>query len=402
MFGIMLVVMGIFPILTLLRHHIGPWASFIQAPLWLLGPLIAAIQRRPNIERIAIDASPEGVRMGDKLVPRAKLRSALLRREGSKTFVLLRGKTALLGGMDVEVESDEEADRLCSALALDAKTTTAEFMLYRKGAALGPLLINVAAITVGVSMLAIAAHQPLVPLVILALFGVGALVGLPFLVRARQMKLLVGADGLVVKRGLKRSVFYAHDEILRVDAKGSLVIITLARGETITLSVGSQDVRKKEQSAELETRAKSIVWRIEKAREAYRSLAGAAPQAAQVLGRGDRTTREWIDQLRRVGEGATATFRSMLLTREQLMSIVESTSVAAKERLAAAVALRFGLTDEEKPRIRIAAERCVLPALRERMVRVVDAESDAAVMRALEEAEASDVSDADDARRAMS
>jgi hypothetical protein len=69
------------------------------------------------------------------------------------------------------------------------------------------------------------------------------------------------------------------------------------------------------------------------------------------------------------------------------MRIVESTTADASARVAALVALRSNMTDEERPRIRVAAERCVLPSLRDRMVRVVDAEDDEVVASVLAEVE---------------
>ena len=46
-----------------------------------------------------------------------------------------------------------------------------------------------------------------------------------------------------------------------------------------------------------------------------------------------------------------------------------------------------GLTEDEKPRLRVAAERCAMPALGERLVRVADASSDEELAAALEEAD---------------
>ncbi len=346
------------------------WAGpLMQMPWWVLGPIIAAIQRRPKIETLRVAASAEGVRFGEKLVPRAKLRSALLRREGEKTFVLLRGTGLWGASADVEVKDDDEADRLCTVLALDAKSTTAEFSMF--GAArTWPIVAVVFAGMVAVVVASVAAillHHTIAPYVILATFAV-LLTSIPALMRARQTKLRVGADGITVQRGFSKREFVPHRDIAAVKAKGAQVIVTRTDGEPMLFGVASQVAKK--QLEEMTRQAESIAWRIEQARQANAALAGEAPQAALALGRGEKTVREWIEQLRRVGQGASATFRDVGLTREQLLRVVESTSAAAKERLAAVVALREGLTEEEKPRIRVAADRCVEPAMRERMVRV--------------------------------
>ncbi len=186
--------------------------------------------------------------------------------------------------------------------------------------------------------------------------------------------------------------FFSHDEIESVDVTGRVVVIKPKHGEEVMLTVGThQGNTKHKKMQELELQAQSIGWRIEKAREAYRALAGHVPDAAVALDRGARSPAEWLEQLRRVGDSATATFRSANLTREQLFAIVESTTALAKERVAALVALHAGLTEDEKPRIRVAADRCALPALGEKMVRVADTKTDEELLHALDEAESAEL-----------
>ncbi len=370
-----------------LRAHFGrSWGPVMQLPWWLVGPLFAAIQRRPKIETLAVAADAEALRLGSRTVPRAKLKSAVLRREGARTFVLLRGTSSMgFSSYDVEVPNDEAAERLCSALALDAKSTTVEFQLQRRGVKVAKQLLFVLAAFVGASFAAVLIKALWAPLVILAVAAVLVAIGIPLLVLHQRVKLLVGADGVLLKEGLSKGRFVSHGEIQSVRAAETSVILKMKHG-SMQFDLGAAARSKNDQQKrELEMQAQSIAWRIEKAREAYRALAGEAPQAALALDRGSKSTREWMDQLKRIGEGASATFRSVGLTREQLLRVVESTSASARERLAAAVALRTGLTDDEKPRIRVAAERCAEPALRERMVRVAFAPSDEELADALEE-----------------
>jgi hypothetical protein len=378
---------------SLLRSHLGGWGTLGQAPWWLIGPILAAIQRRPKVERAAIDASAEGLRIGDALVPRAKLKSAILRREHDKTYVLLRGASSLasLGsGVDVQVSTEEEADRLCRALALDAASTTAEFSLYRRTAAKRSLVAIAALVALSFVVFGAAvAHSAAAPFLTVAALGVLLLVTVPLAIFAQQAKLRVGADGIVLREGLKRREFVSHEEIEDVKAEGASVVIARKHGEPLRLAVAGSDPKKRRLAVELERTAESIVWRIDKAREAYRALAGAAPPAALALARNGKTAREWLEQLRRIGAGAGATFRSAGLTREQLLRLVESTTATAAERLAAVAALHDALTDDERPRVRVAAERCVEPALGERMVRVAFAPSDEELEAALDEAELS-------------
>jgi hypothetical protein len=373
-----------------MRAYYGrSWGPLMQMPWWMVGPAFAAIQRRPKIETLAVTADAEGLRLGSRMVPRAKLKSAVLRCEAAGTYVLLRGVSSLgFSSYDVAVPNEDAADRLCSALALDAQSTTAEFVLQRRGLAIGKAVVAITAAFIALSFAAIMIKAILAPVVILAFALALVAIGVPLAVFHHRVKLIVGADGLVVQEGLGKRRFISHGDIEDVRAGGSAVIVKMKHG-SMQFDVGAAGRGKRnQQDREFEVQAQSIAWRIEKAREAYRALAGAAPQAALALDRGSKSTREWIDQLKRIGEGASATFRSVGLTREQLLRVVESTSASARERLAAAVALRTGLTDDEKPRIRVAADRCAEPALRERMVRVAFAPSDEELAAALEEEEA--------------
>jgi hypothetical protein len=381
-----------FLVSTVLRAKLGAGASFTMWPLWVVGPIIAAIQRKPNVEELAVVASAEGLSLGGKLVPRAKLKSAVSRTEEDRTFVHLRTTSPFGTSVDVEVHGDDEADHLCRALGLDAASTTAEFSLFRSKTSFGPLAATLMAFGAAFGfVVAIVGHSRMamiaMPFALLAAF----VISMPLLALARTVKLRVGADGILVREGLGRRVFYPHDAITEVRAEGPHVVLERAHGGPLTYSARGQQRRKEKLVEEQGREAESVVWRIEKAREACRALAGATPalgSAALVLERGERTIQEWLDELRRVGEGANVTFRNALLTRSQLVDIVESTTLAAKVRLAAAIALRSKLSDDEKPRLRVAAERCVLPDLRERMVRVIDAPSDEDVAAPLEEADA--------------
>ena len=381
--------MAVAVILQVVLAHFGvKLGGFGALTYWVFAPIIAAIQRRPRIDRAAIEASAEGLRIGDALVPREKLSSALLRREHEKTYVLLRGGGFAAKSVDVEVDSDEDADALCRALALDAASTTAEFSLFRSSrqARNGVVVAAVAGLFGALAAIASAGH--FVHLMPLAFFFVFAFVLMPLLIFSRRAKLRVGADGIVLREGISSKRFIGHDRIARVRAEGSSIIIADHQGEIIAnLNVGgTKERRKRKRKADLEGQAQSIVWRLEKAREAYRALAGDAPQAALALDRGEKSAREWLEQLRAIGAGAGATFRNALLTREQLLRIVESTTAAAKERIAAAAALHDALSEEEKPRIRVAAERCAEPALGRAMVRIATAPSDEELESALEEA----------------
>jgi hypothetical protein len=393
----------------IIASYVGLWAASIAATAalnlhsnfgvmlwWTAFPAIAALRSKTKVETMRVRASKEGLKLGRQFVPRSRFDSALLRWEGERSYVTLRGRS-WRSRVDVGVRDASDADALCQALGLDAQSTTAEFSLYRHVPGIAAIAAILAACGVaigfGVATHAGASAQAFMVLPVALVAFVLAFVTL--FVLLRRVALHVGADGMVVREGIGRRRFHQHDQIVRVEATGRSIVMESKDGRTVRYDVGVQQRRQGKDVTfhEDSLQAAAVVWRIEKAREAYRALAsGAAPQSALVLDRGGRPVRDWLDMLRRVGEGDGATFRNALLTREQLLGVVESTTAAAKERLAAAVALRASLTEEEKPRVRVAAERCVAPALGQRLVRVLNSPSDEELAAVLEEAERDAVS----------
>jgi hypothetical protein len=226
------VLMGVFRNTHPLLRGLGP------LPLYLAGPLLAAVGRRLKVEQSRVVASAEGVRLNDTFVPRAKLKSALLRHESGKSWVLLRGVQGLSGNnVDVEVKSDEEADRLCAALGLDAKSTTAEFLLFRpmfETQGLFPLLF------VAMTFLAatgIVLGHALFPVLMLAAVLLLA-AALPLLTLLRRVKLVAGADGIVLKQGLSKPRFIPHASLAGASADGQSVKLAMTDGSVVVANVG--------------------------------------------------------------------------------------------------------------------------------------------------------------------
>ena len=347
----------------------GSWFFLILPGPWLLA--------RPHVARTRVVASREGLRLGERLIPRGRFTTALLRHEDGATFVALRGKT----NVDVEVASNVEADALLQALELDAGSAAVEFPLS------APVPVPLVAVAMFAAFGAIVYFAPRdspIGLVALAGFFLAFTWGVRLVSRA---VLRVGADGILVKRTLGRRRFLRHDEIRNVQADGDAVVVTPAHGQPLTFTVqggrrGNESRRQDELRAD---EAAAIVRRISQARRAFDELGARAPDLAAALARGSRTTEEWMNELRRIGAGASGTFRTIGVARDQLFAVVESTTAAARDRLAAIVALRATLTEDEKPRIRVAAERCALPDLREKMLRIAETEDEGDLEEELQE-----------------
>jgi hypothetical protein len=344
----------------------------------LPGPLLYVFANRVVSARVV--ATPEGLRIGERLVRRSKLKSALVRHAGDKTFVAFEGDERV----DVEVSSNVDADALLRALHLDATTSAVELALQRSVS--GPLQILPLAVMV-LSFLAVRAVHATAEMALAALV---AMIGSIVLIRlAHRVTMRVGADGIAFQEALRKERFVPHDAIADVRAEDDTIVVIERDGRRSTFSIGGRRNEARESPAHAAQRsdeAAAIVRRIRQARQAFREGANA-PELAVALERGSRSMRDWLTDLRRLGEGAASTFRTIGVAREQLFDVVESTTAAAKERVAAMVALRATLREEEKPRVRVAAERIASPELRERMVRVLDAEDEAEIEAALRELE---------------
>ncbi len=353
-----------------LGKFVGIW--FFLLP----GPLVLFFANR--IVRANVVASAEGLRIGQRLVPRSALSSALVRHDHDVTYVSFQGDQRV----DVEVTSNVAAEELLRALKLDAASSAVEIPLQKTAS---PQLRFLPIVAMIVGFLAMRTFHPQISALMIAAAGIAVFVVAMRL--ALRVTLRVGADGIVFHEALKKERFVSHDAIKDVRAIDDMIVVELNDGQEMTFTLPGSRSSSRESPRDRAHRndeAEAIVRRVRQARQAYREGANA-PELTVALARGSRSVRDWVTELRRLGEGAASTFRTIGIAREQLFDVVESTTAAARDRIAAMVALRATLRDEEKPRIRIAAERIAAPELRERMVRILDAEDEAAVEEELRE-----------------
>lgn len=345
----------------------------VLVPFTILALMTPAREREAEVE-----ASADGLRIDGRLVPRSELVSAVLHHEGSRTFVAFRGQR----GIDVEVPNNIEGDAMIRTLGLDAAHAVIEFALFSE-AKFGPKALALAATILATLLFTLIAHS-FAGVAVFMVLGVVALVAAMLSTRTR---LGVGADGITIRRTFATPRFIPHDAITRVSSSGETVNIETTSG---TLRMALPPARPQdtpEQRDERTDQAANVVRRIEQARQAHRDLGGDVPELAAVLDRKQRATRDWREDLERIGRGATAAYREIGATREQLLALIESTTATTRERIAAIVALKRTLSEEEKPRIRIAADRCVAPELGARMVRVLDTDDDDVLDEALDTSE---------------
>ncbi len=359
---------------------IGSFVGLGSATLWMWAALFGGLALADRVNRSwfrrrEIGASGASIRVGNDVIPRKKIRAAIPMHEKSRTFVRL---TRSLGRvMDIEVGSDAEADALLVELGLSADASAMSFQVRPtapKTRLLAMLPFAVFAfLWMGGSRLVGTHLYPLGAVLIGAMFFVSQ--------KLASLALVVGTDGIQLN-GLTQSVFYKHSAIGRIEIDNAKLTLHLRSGELVGLTTSAQKTAKPE---EIEL-ARRIRDRIMAARLAAESLTTDLASIAS-LGRGARSPQEWLEFLRRVGDGAEATFRTASVSRDALLRTLENPAARALDRLTALVSLGKNLGAEEAIRVRVAIDSCAEQKLATRLRIAVEAPSEEALAQALVDAE---------------
>ncbi len=339
------------------------WAS-------LLGRLAKRIKKRELV------ATADTIRVGKTVVPKKQIQTATPMRDGGGHYVRL--VRSLGRRIDIMVSSEKEAADVLHQLGLDAESSACSFPVHPAKSSkrlLALLPFGVAAFFwMGGSTMVGSSYFPL-----------GAfLLAIAFAARQRAMRisLVVGTDG-VQATSLMKSAFYKHSAISRVEAFGAEVSIHLRGGEVLGYKVTQQ---KKPKADDIEL-ARRIWERIMAARHAAESATTDLASTTS-LGRGGRSPREWLEFLRRVGDGAEASFRKASVSRDALLRTLENPAARSLDRLTAMVSLAKNLGTEEAVRVRVAIDACAEKKLATRLRVALEDPSADALEHALLEAEA--------------
>jgi membrane protein YdbS with pleckstrin-like domain len=263
-----------------------------------------------------------------------------------------------------EVDSREEADRIVEALGLDSRQSAAGFT-GQVGIASGSfwLLYNLLHSLTSHGWLQLFALATVVLMVLAMLFG-----------RARWV---VGNDGLLVRRGIRRPRFVPYSEIESVEVSGPRLTARLRDQKTLVLA-SLNDAHKGSRPI---VGANALAARIEQARARAGSLEPTGGLAS-LLARGGRDVGTWLRALVQLDDPG-APFRGNAVPRDRLWGAVEDPSEPIEIRAAAAGALRVHLRDEERVRLRVAATACASPRLRVAL-EAAEGKDDAAFAEALD------------------
>jgi len=345
----------------------GAWVAFLIGTSLL--SRLAKITRVRDVAR-----TEDGIRIGRLTIPKKEILTATPIAEQGRFF--LRIMRSWNRKADVEVATEQEAAALLQELGLDAEHAAASFPVQPMRAHRGPWALLPFALAAffwmgGATMIG-SSYYP-----------IGALVvAVVFLARKRiaQVNLVVGTDGIQLTSALK-SAFYKHSAISRVEQEGPHINIHLKSGEKLEYKTSNQ---RKPKAEEVEL-ARRICERI---LEAQKAVAPSDESNTTALHRGGRSPREWLDYLRRLGEGAESTFRTAAVSRDALLATLENPEANGLDRLAALISLARNMTVEEVPRVRVAIDACAEKKLAARLRVALEDPNPEALEQALIEAEA--------------
>ncbi len=184
----------------------------------------------------------------------------------------------------------------------------------------------------------------------------------------------IGDDGLYLERlGRRRRVPFGSIRALgAVAEEPNTVVVELDSGEHIPLRVSaitpSKTSNQLEGALAIRHEVPPEMPETELLRSALRSALDAFRKreahadAAALLARSGRPTREWIRELAK--PRAESAYRGGLTSTEVLLRIVDDPGADPTARAGAVLAMRGKLDDEGKARVRVAAEASASPRVR--------------------------------------
>jgi len=363
----------------------GPWAlvplalaaghpfSFFVFHLAIVG-LIAFVgvwQRMPYARRVLKDATVdrEALHVGHEAIPRSAIQKAEL--VPTTDSPVVRVERAAAFDVNLVMRDDDEAHALLTALGFDVTQRTAAYKI--RSLALvrnrwAPVVIAFAAFFL---MRFFGPHvaPAALPLLFVAMAAI----------YYKRSKLVVGADGLWIEWLWIREFVPMKEIDLVTDFELSFGNNNKVRGVEIVKTDGTSI------KLPLGEANRAIVKR--RVRDVF-ELARAerhVDDEALVLVRGDLPLRDWIDRLKAMGAGATATLRTQAVMPDRLWRVAADTAQPAITRAAAAVALAPTLDESGRVRLAELARATAAPKLRVALERVAEEADDDTVEEALHE-----------------
>jgi hypothetical protein len=319
-------------------------------------------------ERGDLRADETGLWRGnDLVVRRSAVRHGHVLRRDDRVYVRL-GR--MFRSVELEVADEEEAEALLAAMRLDAARSVAQYWMTH-GTWRGSLVRAV----LGVLPLL------LVPLIgVLGAFSVQLFLAALFatciatvLYPLNQMlRVSVGADGVRVRHLLQRARFVPFSAIEESVTDGRDITLRLAGGEEIVMHHPAGRSSRWLGFTDRADEGQKLVERIKAQVEAHRSSTAADPAT---FARSGRETAQWVRDVVSAAD-VNASYRTPAVPPDELWRIVEDAGAPATARAGAAVALRGGLDEEGRVRLRATADACAAPRLRVALETVASGDDD--------------------------
>jgi hypothetical protein len=358
----------------------GLLLGFLVTEMGFAVALLAFSERRRFMLRrrgeVTVGADRLNFRGRSLLETRAVLQ-ALAFREDDRHVVRLTSRR--LRVFDLVVESAEEGQHILEALGQSAAQSTAIFpaipggLRFRLWAGARGVLGMM-----GTMVLAAASARSASGLNPLLVFLLGYFTVIVLQVLSTRCQVVVGTDGLAVRRPLRGQRFVPFRDVLDLHREGREIVYRVA-GERSARRLTLVD-RRRRGGPEAKVAAMALVQRVNAARR--RAQESHALPARNLLARGSSSREDWLQRLAQLSDEA-ATFRTAAVPPDELWSVLGDAAETAEVRAAAALALRRQLDDGGRARVRLAAESSAEPPLR-RVLTAVTGEDEVALDEALD------------------
>jgi hypothetical protein len=346
---------------VLLITRLPNWGEYLFGAVAIIAAahaLGSAWRRWPRIERGDLCADPTGVYVrGRLLVSRETIRLAHVHKRGSM-FVRLK---RFARPVEIAVDDERQGDALIAALRLDPSRSVMRY--HATDGTARRLAIRLVIIVLAFCVLSIGALALMVSAGLFAgaIAEAGLLVAYLLLLLRSNLSIVVGADGLRIRRWVGRARLLRYVDIDEIALEGPHVCFRLRSGELMTIGKGTGPRIRRFFGDDAQDEAEGFVTRVRARIDAHRGASDVTVRS--LLVRGGRRVCVWLRALGISSDGA-ASFRTAAIPPEVLWSVVEDSTAPPTARVGAAVALRRRFDDAARHRLRVVADACVAPELR--------------------------------------
>lgn len=198
-------------------------------------------------------------------------------------------------------------------------------------------------------------------------------------------RLVVGADGFTVRWAF-RSRFIAFRDVASVQgrprrggARTPDTLVNLASGKRVLLHAVEMPNTEDDRGAE----GRALLEHVHAAFVKSRQLQDGSIDLPTLVERGTRTDGEWLSGLDALVRGGGSRYRVAAVSADMLVQVATDPSASVESRVGASAALVRMEDEALRTRVRVAAEGCASPALRDTLLALADARDESTTEAAL-------------------